>query len=125
MLFWHGELHRGGSPSQRLSVRSRPLPRETFGLAALEALAAGKAVLATRVGGMAQFLAEVCDRLRDTCVPPVTLAAPTVEAARRGSSRASGGGGRGRGRSRRPVPGSARLLLGRAARRYARVLAAP
>jgi glycosyltransferase involved in cell wall biosynthesis len=62
---------------QLVAVPSRA---ETFGLAALEALAAGKPVLATRVGGMAQFLMDVCDRLRDTCAPPVTLAAPTVEA---------------------------------------------
>jgi glycogen(starch) synthase len=33
---------------------------EAFGIVALEALAAGKRVLATRVGGMAEFLTEIC-----------------------------------------------------------------
>ena len=79
VLFRHGQP----GPSIHLLNGCRlvavPSRAETFGLAALQALAAGKPVLAMRVGGMAQFLAEVCDRLRDTCSPPVTLAVPTVE----------------------------------------------
>jgi glycosyltransferase involved in cell wall biosynthesis len=86
--------------------------------------APGKPVLATWVGGMAQFLAEACDRLRDSCSPPVTLAAPTAEALAEGLRERLAAGGDKAG-------ADARSLVLRdyswaeAARRYARVFAEP
>jgi len=66
-----------------------PSRRETFGIGALEALAAGKPLLATRVGGMGEFLSQVIantgvDGLHpdDSMegIGPITLVEPTVEA---------------------------------------------
>lgn len=49
-----------------------PSRREPFGIVALETLAAGKTLLASRTGGLGEFLA-------DTCEPEVTLVEPTAQ----------------------------------------------
>jgi glycogen(starch) synthase len=51
---------------------------EPFGITALEAVAAGKPVLATRVGGLGEFLLEVC-RFCPGPEAPALLVEPTVE----------------------------------------------
>ncbi len=49
-----------------------PSRREAFGIVALEALAAGKTLLASRTGGLGEFLAEMCES-------EVTLVEPTAD----------------------------------------------
>ncbi|HYR76624.1 MAG TPA: glycosyltransferase family 4 protein [Pyrinomonadaceae bacterium] len=49
-----------------------PSRREPFGIVALEALAAGKTLLASRTGGLGEFLAEISE-------PNVTLVEPTAD----------------------------------------------
>ena len=62
-----------------------PSRREPFGIAALEALAAGKPILATSTGGLAEFLTEVeknFEQSRNSSFarrPVITLVDPTVE----------------------------------------------
>jgi glycosyltransferase involved in cell wall biosynthesis len=56
---------------------------EPFGIVTLEGLAAGRPILATRVGGMGEFLTPFAragvDQGRPTTRPPVTLVSPTAQ----------------------------------------------
>jgi glycosyltransferase involved in cell wall biosynthesis len=60
-----------------------PSREEAFGIAALEGMAAGKAILATRVGGLQEFLNPSTNQLRDATVED--LAAGLDELLSRGS----------------------------------------
>jgi glycosyltransferase involved in cell wall biosynthesis len=78
-------FHGKASPEQVIDLLNGcafvaiPSRVEPFGIVALEALAAGRPVLATRVGGMAEFLEQLLASRPGTGAP-VTLVAPRVEA---------------------------------------------
>jgi glycogen synthase len=76
-----GRVHFLGTVSQAEVVRllngslflAVPSRAEPFGIVALEALAAGKPVLATRVGGMAEFLSDLPSDGGMVCLVPADI----------------------------------------------------
>jgi glycosyltransferase involved in cell wall biosynthesis len=93
LLQLNGKVHFFGAASPDEVVRLMngcggvvvPSREETFGIVALEALAAGKSVVATNIGGLGEFLSPLVRRNGDPRLslssgfPPVILVEPTVQ----------------------------------------------